>query len=239
MDGERLTGEAVLKFTVDGPHDVSVVYGVEHLLTVKALGVENPFKARLTVQTSPPVDYELKPTNPVSLWLAEGVHVTLTVSTPNKIGHGEWAIFKEWTGKAQGTKTTTSLTLLSPTTVNAVFFKVNPVAISIPYSIIAGLIALALCTLIVRRRRTEDHRKRRSAISGITVLAVVLIVAAMVSAIIALGYGINIYELPDITNWAVVFTIIEAMIFLLVSTAIAWKVQRKPEEPKTTIETAQ
>ncbi|MEM3719635.1 MAG: hypothetical protein QXD45_06420, partial [Candidatus Bathyarchaeia archaeon] len=239
MDGEKRTGDVVLKFTVDGPHHVSVSYGVEHLLIVKALGVESPFSARLTVQSSPPVEYELQPTSPVSLWLTEGVHVTLTVSTPNKIGHGEWAIFKEWTGKAQGTQTKTSLIVLSPTTVNAVFFKVNPVALSIPYSITAGLIALVLCTLIVRRKKAEEHRKRRSAISGITVLAVALIVAAIVSAIIAIGYGINIYELPDITNWAVVFTIIEAIIFLLVSTTITWKVQRKPEEPKTTLKTTQ
>ena len=40
------------------------------------------------------VPYELAPTSPVREWFVQNTGVTLLVSTPNKIGYGEWAVFQ-------------------------------------------------------------------------------------------------------------------------------------------------
>lgn len=234
LNSELFTDEPNLSFVVKRPSAVAVAYDTEFLLVVNALGVKEPFKATVTIATSSPIDYELSPAIPVQEWIKQGAKVMLTISTPNKIGRGEWAIFKEWTGHVTANDKTVSFTMLDSQVVNAVFFKVNPVEQSLPYSILAGLVMMLLCTLTVRRRKHEGKRKLRSATSGVTVAAVTIIVAAIISSAIAIGYGINPIELPDLTNWAVVFLIIEALVFLVVSALVAKKVQRteKPEEFK-------
>jgi len=227
LDGKMFTLEANVSFVVEGPHEVAVVYDVEHLLVINAVGVNDSFTAAVTIATSTPIVRDLKPTSPIQEWLKQGVHVALTISTPNKIGHGEWAIFKEWLGQLQGRNRTVSFVMFAPNTVNAVFFKVNPVAESIPYSILAGLISMFLCILIVRRKKAEGRKNLRSVTSGIMVSAAALIVAIIVSACIAIGYGINVNELLDFTNWAVVFLALEALVFMFASIAITRKIQRR------------
>ena len=227
LDNELYTGEPNLSFVVKKPSAVAVAYETEFLLVVNVLGVKEPFKAVVAIVTSPPAYRELSPANPVQEWIEQDARVTLTISTPNKIGHGEWAIFKEWTGHIVENDRTASFTMLGSTVVNAVFFKVNPVAQSLPYSILAGLLMMLLCAFMANRRKSEGRRKLRSAVSGVTVAAAAIIVAAIISSAIALGYGINPMELPDLTNWAVVFLAIEATLFLVVSAIVVGKVQRK------------
>ncbi|MBS7634645.1 hypothetical protein KEJ34_04000 [Candidatus Bathyarchaeota archaeon] len=234
LDGEIFTYDANMSFVVKKPHDVAVLYDTEYLLNVSAVGVNDPFTATVTISSSASITSEmtreLTPTSPIQEWFRQGTGLALTSSTPNKIGYGYWAIFKEWAGHLQAVNRTIIFAMLSPRNLNAVFFKVNPVAESIPYSIVAGLISMLLCT-ISARRRVSNGRRRRSATSGIIVSAVALIVAMIVSIIIATGYGININELLDFTNWAVIFLIFEAVIFALVSAAIVRKVQRRKEAP--------
>jgi hypothetical protein len=53
----------------------------------------------------------------------------------------------------------------------------------------------------------------------------VLAAAAIVSSAVATGYGISAWELPDFTNWAVLFTAVEAAVFLaatLLATRLAY-----------------
>jgi hypothetical protein len=215
IDGKPATSGVNLAFTVDKPLNISMIYRTEMLLTVNVVGVSQPYTARLTVESSPAQVFDITPTSPFEQWVRKGVDVTLTVSSPNKIGHGEWAVFREWSGDAQGEQRTVSLRVLSPLNVNAVFFAANPVAESIPYSLLAGIVSTVFSRLI-RRRRGEKHQARRrySPTLGIMSLMVVLAAAAIVSSYVATGYGINVWELPDFTNWAVVFTAVEAVFFL-------------------------
>ncbi|MEM2939023.1 MAG: SdrD B-like domain-containing protein [Candidatus Bathyarchaeia archaeon] len=230
LDGEIFTYDVNMSFIVEKPHDVAVLYDTEYLLNVNAAGVSDPFTATVAISSRALITRELTPTSSIQEWFRQGTDLALTVSTPNKIGHGDWAIFKEWVGHLQAVNRTISFTMLSPRDLNAVFFKVNPVAESIPYSVVAGLISMLLC-VISARRRASNGKKRRSAASGIIVSAVALIVAAIVSIIIATGYGININELLDFTNWAVIFLIFEAIMFALVTAAVVRKVQRRKEAP--------
>lgn len=232
LDGQLYTEKVDLSFTVNRPCDFAVTYNIEHLLVIKALGVEDAFKAFVTLAESPAEAYELSPKVPVQQWIRQGANVALTVSTPNKIGHGEWAIFKEWSGFASGMDTATSFTMLSPAVVNAVFFKVNPVALSLPYSLVAGLASTLLCVAVARKRKVEGASKRGSATSGVITMAAVIIVAAIVSSVIAIGYGINTYELVDFTNWAVLLLAIEALAFLFVSAFLVKKFS-KTEKAET------
>ncbi|MEM3646653.1 MAG: hypothetical protein QW334_00710 [Thermofilum sp.] len=233
IDGKHATSNVNLAFTVDKPLNISVAYGTEILLTVNMVGVSQPYTARLTVEKSPAYIFDITPASPFREWVRKDTAVTLTVSSPNKIGHGEWAVFREWSGDAQGFQRTVSLKVSGPTTVNAVFFAVNPVAQSIPYSLLTGIVSIVLSRLI-RRRREEEPRERwrYSPTLGIMSLVAVLAVAAVVSSSVAMGYGINVGELPDFTNWAVVFTAIEAVVFLagtLLATRLAYL--RKVEIP--------
>jgi heme/copper-type cytochrome/quinol oxidase subunit 2 len=65
------------------------------------------------------------------------------------------------------------------------------------------------------------------------VSAVALIVAAIVSVMVASSYGINANELLDFTNWAVVFLAIEALVFLLATKFLTSWIhrERRSEEP--------
>ena len=216
LDGELFTYNANMSFAVKKPHDVAVLYDTECLLSVNAVGVSDPFISMITISSGSSLMRELTPSSSIQEWFKKGANLALIASTPNRIGHGEWAIFKEWAGHLQAVNRTILLTMLSPMNLNVVFFKVNPVAESIPYSIIAGLISMLLCAVSARRR---------SAASGIIVSAVALLVAAVVSIIVATRYGININELLDFTNWAVIFLIIEAVMFALTTMIIVGKLQ--------------
>ncbi|MEM2292108.1 MAG: SdrD B-like domain-containing protein [Nitrososphaerota archaeon] len=224
--GQPFAESETISFIVKQPYDFAVTYWTEHLLEISAKGVKDPFKATLTVTASNPTSYELSPESPIQQWIRQGTTATLTISTPNKIGHGEWAIFQMWSTGGETSRIIT-ITILSPTTIDAIFFKVNPVAMSIPYSIIAGLIAMLICAALIRKRKPEEKkRKRISLLTGTLTTAAAIIIAAIVSSIIAVGYGIKPIELIDFTNWAVIFLIIEAAIFFSASTLIARKVQR-------------
>ncbi len=221
IDGKPVTFSLNLGFTVDRPLNISMIYGTEIILTVNVVGVNQPYTARLTVEKSQAYVVDITPASPFKEWVKKDSSLTLTVSSPNKIGWGEWAVFKEWTGGAQGRQKTVSLKPSEPMTVNAVFFAANPVAESIPYSLLTGIVSTVLSRLIKRRREEEHQEHRRySPTLGIMSLAAVLAVATMVSISVSMGYGINVWELPDLTNWAVVFTVIEAVVFLVATLLI-------------------
>jgi len=224
LDGELFTHNANMSFVIKKPHDVAVLYDTECLLSVNAVGVSDPFISTITISSGSSLMRELTPSSSIQEWFKKGANLALIASTPNRIGHGEWAIFKEWAGHLQAVNRTILLTMLSPMNLNVVFFKVNPVAESIPYSIIAGLISMLLC-VISAKRRSSNSKKSCSAASGIIVSAVALLVAAVVSIIVATRYGININELLDFTNWAVIFLIIEAVMFALTTMIIVRKLQ--------------
>ncbi|MEM2947624.1 MAG: hypothetical protein QXN96_05250, partial [Candidatus Bathyarchaeia archaeon] len=180
-----------------------------------------------------PMGYELSPTSPIQQWIRQGTRVTLTISTPNKIGHGEWAIFQKWSKDISETSRTATFTMLNSMAIDAIFFKVNPVAMSIPYSILAGLITMIICIIAARRSKPKEKKSnRRAATAGVIVMALAIIVAAIVSSTIAIGYGINPIELIDFTNWAVIFLVIEAIAFFFISALAVRKAQRteKTEE---------
>jgi len=232
LDGELLGSNPDVSFVVRWPHQVKALYGTEFPLTVYAIGVSDPFNATLLLGTSPFVTHDLTPESPVREWFGEGAHVVLAVSTPNKIGHGEWAAFLEWSGDAYGRNTTVSLTVTDATVVNVVFAKVNPVAESIPFSTLGGLIAMSLLYAESRRHKNSAKVEQESetleyesvaypALRGLVVSAVSLIVSAAVSVRLAVGYGISPTELFDLSNWAVVFVLGEALAFLLFMSAIA------------------
>jgi hypothetical protein len=227
LDGELFTTGANISFVADAPHQASVVYRVESLLVINAAGVSDHFTAYVTIAASEPVMRELSPTSSIQRWIAQGADTALSISKPNKIGHGEWAIFQQWGGQVQGAETSISFAMLNPTTVNAVFFQVNPVAASIPYSIIAALVAMLLSMYIERRQKTEGKQKLRAITWGTLALATALIVAATVSAIVAIGYSINVAELLDFTNWAIVFVAVEATVFLLATIGLTKKIQSR------------
>jgi hypothetical protein len=64
-------------------------------------------------------------------------------------------------------------------------------------------------------------------------MGVALAIAAFVSITVAAGYGINAAELLDFTNWAVVFLAVEAALFMVGSTFLMKKLQRKnPPQPQ-------
>ncbi|MBS7610051.1 hypothetical protein KEJ19_05745 [Candidatus Bathyarchaeota archaeon] len=159
LNGKPFTTDANLSFLVDRPYDVSVAYGIEHLLLVKAFGVKDPFIAKVTIAALAQMVRDLTPTITVSEWMPHGTQTSLGITTPNKIGHGEWAIFGEWSGDAKGRNRSLSFVMDASKTLNANFFKVNPVAESIPYSFFSGVVCLALSCLIAKRRGKEKGQR--------------------------------------------------------------------------------
>jgi hypothetical protein len=211
LDGVLLTPGTDFSFLVNGPHNASMVFDTEFLLVVNATGVAAPFSATLTITASPPVPYQLTPTSAVEEWYRKNAGLSLLISTPNKIGQGVWAVFKQWSGSAQGTDKSVSLVMSGSKTVNAVFFSTNPVAESLPYSIVAGLVCFGLAYYMTRNKKGEQKGSTRMTFSTV-VAAIALLVAAIMSAMIATGFGISVGELPDVTNWAVLFLGAEALI---------------------------
>jgi uncharacterized repeat protein (TIGR02543 family) len=219
LDGVLLTPGADFSFLVNAPHNASMVFDTEFLLVVNATGVTAPFNATLTITASPPMPRQLSPISALEEWFGKNAGLTLLISTPNKIGHGEWAVFNAWSGNAQGTTKSISLVMTGPKMVNAIFFKTNPVAESIPYSLAVGLICFGLAYYMTRNKKGEEKSEEKSEHKGysrltfgIAVSAVAILVAAVVSAMIATGYSINVGELPDLTNWAVLFLGVEALV---------------------------
>ena len=253
VDGRVFTQEQNLSLMVDRPYEIASKYGVEYLLIVNAKGVTDPFTATVTISSISSVTRSLSPTSPVLEWLRPELPALyfLSITTPNKIGHGEWAVFREWSGDAQGIARTVSLVISGSKTVNVLFMKVNPVAESIPYSIIAGLITLVVAIIYIMKRKEKKEEKKEEVGAesqeskrgtkrvdvtlGIMVSAVALIVSAVVSVYVATGYGINVNELLDFTNWAVIFVAVEVLVFLVATTIISartrkWKEERIPPE---------
>jgi hypothetical protein len=217
------------------------MYGTEYLLKVKTLGVTAPFTVSVVLTASTPTISPLTPTTSLERWFDPNHEVTIGVSTPNEIGHGEWAIFKEYTGDASGQSLAVSLVMTGPKMVNAVFFPVNPVAMSIPFSIVGGIVSVILCYAYVRSRKqeesnpqvSEENKSQRNSgriILGVLVGAVVLVVAAIVSSNVAIGYGIDTGKLLDFTNWAVLFTGLETLVFLVAAMLLS---RRKAERINT------
>jgi hypothetical protein len=212
-----------------------MVFDTEFLLVVNATGVANPFNATLTITASPPAPYQLTPISAVEEWFRKNTGLSLLISTPNKIGHGVWAVFKQWSGSAQGTDESVSLVMSGPKTVNAIFFSTNPVAESLPYSIVAGLICFGLAYYMTRNKKGEQKGSTRITF-GTAVVAVALLVAAIMSAMIATGFGINVGELPDLTNWAVLFLGVEALVLFYITHRFTKGGQ--PEQAQVAPETA-
>jgi uncharacterized repeat protein (TIGR02543 family) len=216
LDGVLLTPGTDFSFFVNGPHNASMIFDTEFLLVVNATGVATPFNATLTITASPPAPYQLTPASAVEEWFGKNVGLSLQISTPNKIGHGVWAVFKQWSGNAQGTDLSVSLVMSGPKTVGAVFFSTNPVAESLLYSIVAGLVCFGLAYYMTRNKKGEQKGSTRTTF-GIAVAAIALLVAAIMSAMIATGFGINVGELPDLTNWAVLFLGAEALVLFYIT----------------------
>ena len=235
LDGVLLTAGIDFSFLVNGPHNASMVFDTEYLLVVNATGVANPFNATLTITASPPAPYQLTPISAVEEWFHKNAGLSLLISTPNKIGHGVWAVFKQWSGSAQGTDESVSLVMSGPMAVNAIFFSTNPVAESLPYSIVAGLICFGLAYYMTRNKKGEQKGSTRITF-GTAVVAVALLVAAIMSVMIATGFGINVAELPDLTNWAVLFLGAEAVVLFYITHRFTKGGQ--PEQAQAAPETA-
>ncbi len=215
LEGKLFTAGANLSFIVDGPHDASLVYGGQTLLIVNAIGINDSFTADLTIAASPATVHELTPASPIQQWIIQGGGTSLTISTPNRIGAGEWAIFEQWGGQVKGSGTDVSFAMTDPIAVDAVFFKINPVASAIPYSIIAAIVAMSIGGYIEKRKKKVEKPNRFNALAwGIMVFSAALIAAIGVSTAIAAEYSINALELLDFTNWAVIFVVAEAIAFL-------------------------
>ncbi len=193
-------------------------------LTVNAIGVSDPFTASVQIVASPLVTYLITPTIPAEQWITQNHQITAAISTANIIGHGEWAIFKGWTGRVEQDTQKVSFSMTTPATLNAVFFKVNPVAESVAYSLTAGIATMIILSLINRRKPAQKNKNIRviGTAAGITIVS--LIVAITVSMLAAVGYGIDIGKLLDFTNWAVIFTSIEAIAFMATSIFIVRKI---------------
>lgn len=194
-------------------------------LTVNAIGVNESFTAVVQITASPPVNHNLTPKVSAEQWIAQNHQTSAAISTVNIIGHGDWAIFKAWTGRVEQNTKAVSFSMTGPTTLNAVFIKVNPVAESIVYSLIAGIGTMITLSLINRRKPAQKRKNLRAIGTAVGITMVSIIVAATVSASVAIAYGIEVSKLFDFTNWAVIFTSIEAIALMVTSTLIIRKVQ--------------
>ena len=130
-------------------------------LTVNAIGVNDPFTASVQIVASPLVIHFITPTIPAEQWITQNHQITAAISTANLIGHGEWAIFKAWTGRVEQDNQKVSFSMTTPTTLNAVFFKVNPVAESVAYSLTAGIATMIILSLINRRKPAQKNKNIR------------------------------------------------------------------------------
>ena len=204
---------------------ITAYYSLMCYLTVNAIGVNAPFTALVQIVASPLVKYDLTPTVSIEQWIAQNHQTTAAISTVNIIGQGDWAIFKAWTGRVEQNTPAVSFSMTSPTTLNAVFVKVNPVAESIVYSLTAGIATMITLSLINRRKPAQKSKYLRAIGTAAGITMVSIIVAAAVSAGAAIEYGIEVSKLLDFTNWAIIFTSIEAIVLLLTSTFIIRKVQ--------------
>jgi hypothetical protein len=69
---------------------------------------------------------------------------------------------------------------------------------------------------MTRNKKGEQKGSTRMTF-GTVVVAIALLVAAIMSAMIATGFGINVAELPDLTNWAVLFLGAEALVLFYIT----------------------
>jgi hypothetical protein len=196
-------------------------------LTVNAIGVSDPFTASVQIVASPLTVHIITPTIPVEQWITQNHQITAAISTANIIGHGEWAIFKGWTGRVEKDTQEVSFSMSTPATLNAVFFKVNPVAESVAYSLTAGIASMIVLSLINRRKPAQKNKNVRVLCTAAGITMVSLIVAIAVSMFAAVGYGIDVGKLLDFTNWAVIFTSVEAMALMATSILIIRKIHYK------------
>ena len=128
-------------------------------LTVNAIGVNDPFTASVQIVASPPVIHTITPTVSAEQWITQNHQTTAAISTANIIGHGEWAIFKGWTGRVEQDTQKVSFSMTTPATLNAVFVKVNPVAESVVYSLTAGIATMIILSLINRTKTSSKKQK--------------------------------------------------------------------------------
>jgi hypothetical protein len=196
-------------------------------LTVNAIGVTDSFTASVQIVASPLVIHTITPAVSAKQWIAQNHQTTADISTTNIIGHGYWAIFKTWTGRVEQDTQKISFSMTDPSTLNAVFVKVNPVAESILYSLTAGIATMIILSLINKRSPAQKHKNLRIISTATGITAVSLIVAVTVSAVAAIGYGIEVGKLLDFTNWAVIFTTIEAISLMASSIFIVRKIHAK------------
>jgi hypothetical protein len=201
-------------------------YGAHQLLTINAIGVKDPFIALVNISASPTVTINLSPTSSIKDWIRNGAQTTTSISAVNIIAHGDWAIFKAWTGQVDQDTNTISFSMTNSTTINAIFFKANPVAESISYSLMAGISAIIVFSLVNWKKPAQKHKTLRTIGTAAGITAISIIVAVAASAGTAIGYGIEVNKLLDFTNWAVTFTAIEAIVFLNTSLLIFRKVQQ-------------
>jgi len=234
IDLKPFTAEPSFSLRVDRPHRLGIIYSTEHILTIKAIGVGEPFYASVIILAQSTKVRLIGSISPVQEWFREGTMVRLTISTPNSIGGGQWAIFKQWSEAAQGTQVTVSVPISAPTSIAAIFFVVNPVAQSLPFSILAGAISVLVSHLLADRLKSQARGRSTPVMLGIGVASVALGVASLASTTIASQYQIDHGQLVDLSNWAVLFTGAEAMAFLIGTTALAWRplVTWKPEIPR-------
>jgi hypothetical protein len=202
-------------------------YTVMCYLIVNAIGVNDAFRASVQIVASPMVIHTITPVVSAEQWITKNHQTTAAISTANIIGHGDWAIFKTWTGRVEQNTQKVSFSMTTPSTLNAVFVKVNPVAESIIYSLTAGIATMIILSLINKRKPAQKSKNLRTTGTIIGITASSLIVAVTVSTVSAIGYGIEVSKLLDFTNWAVVFTILESIALLATSIFIVRKIHIK------------
>jgi hypothetical protein len=111
--------------------------------------------------------------------------------------------------------------------VGTVFFKVNPVASSISYPVIAALVTLFVSGYSENRKKVGNCKQLNAIAWGMMVMVTAFIVAVAVSAGIAIGYSINALELIDFTDWAVVFVAVETIWFRFGTLVLMSLIQRR------------
>ena len=196
-------------------------------LIVNAIGVSDPFTASVQIVASSPVTHTITPSVSAEQWITQNHQTTAAISATNIIGHGDWAIFKTWTGRVELNSQKVSFSMTTPSTLNAVFVKVNPVAESIVYSLTAGIVTMIILSLINKRKPAQKSKNLRAISTAIGITVISLIVAVTVSAVAAIGYGIEVGKLLDFTNWAVIFTTIESIALMATSIFIVRKIHSK------------
>ncbi len=229
-DWANTTGLTLLQtgtLTAASSGTVTANYTQMCYLTVNAIGVNDSFTASVQIVASPLVIHIVTPTISAEQWIAQNHQTTAAISTANIIGHGEWAIFKAWTGRVEQDTQKVSFSMTTPATLNALFVKVNPVAESVVYSLTAGIATMIILSLINKRKPAQKNKNLRAIGTAAGITMVSLIIVVTVSAIAAIGYGIDVGKLLDFTNWAVIFTAIEAIALMTTSILIVRKIHTK------------